>query len=291
MTLNKGTDKYFALQGLEKPGGGKEADMFYKIYNNNSKEWVLLIHGLGGSINTWKYQIRDFNSYNVLAVDLEGHGGSEFIREKHLLTRSAYEINDILEKENIDKVHIISLSLGTLVAMEFAYSFPEKVRSIVLAGFVMNMNFGFKTLLAFVEGLKYVIPKEFFYPMFANIMMPCKNHKKSRDFFIRESFKMKSVAFRMWLSELFRAQYKLKDYIKVIRENQLPVYLISGKQDYFFTGSVRRTQKKISDSTLSFIEKCGHVCSIEKHDIFNEMVIRFLNGISSSESKSIQAAY
>ena len=75
--------------------------MNYKIYDNNSKEWVLLIHGLGGSINTWKYQLKDLSEYNVLAVDLEGHGGSAFEKGKHLLTRSASDINAILEKENI----------------------------------------------------------------------------------------------------------------------------------------------------------------------------------------------
>ncbi|MBR3341630.1 MAG: alpha/beta hydrolase [Clostridiales bacterium] len=257
--------------------------MNYKIYNNNSKDWVLLIHGLGGSINTWKYQIEDLNGFNILAVDLEGHGDSEFKKENHLLSRSASEIYDILEKENIDKVHIISLSLGTLVAMEFAYQYSWKVKSIILAGFVMNMGVGYKTLLAFVEGFKYIIPKKFFYPMFANIMMPRKNHKKSRDFFIRESLRMKSVAFRMWLSELFRAQYKLSAYIKVIRENDLPVYMISGKQDYFFVNSVKRAQKKISDSTLCFIEKCGHVCSIEKHAVFNELVINYLNNLNYRE--------
>ena len=219
--------------------------MNYKIYNNNSDEWVLLIHGLGGSINTWKYQINDLWEYNVLAVDLEGHGGSAIEKRKRLLTRSASEINEILEKENIDKVHVISLSLGTLVAMEFAYLYKDRVKSIVLAGFVLNMNLGYKSLLAFVEGMKYIVPKKFFYPMSANIMMPCKNHKKSRDFFIRESIKMKSVAFRMWLSELFRTQFKLKEYLLSIRENKLPVMFISGREDYFFVNSVKRTQKKV----------------------------------------------
>ena len=71
--------------------------MNYKIYNNNSPEWVLLIHGLGGSINTWKYQIEDLKGYNILAVDLEGHGGSDLIKHRHLLSRTADEINEILE--------------------------------------------------------------------------------------------------------------------------------------------------------------------------------------------------
>ena len=251
--------------------------MNYKIYNNNSNEWVLLIHGLGGSINTWKYQIKDLNEYNVIAVDLEGHGGSSFEKRKRLLTRSASEIYDVLEKENIGKVHVVALSLGTLVAMEFAYLYKDKVKSIVLAGFVLNMNIGYKSLLAFLEGIKYIIPKRVFYPLFANLMMPCKNHKKSRNFFIRESIKMRSSAFRMWLSELFRTQFKLKEYLITIKENKLPVLFISGKQDYLFVNSVKRTQKKISDATLCFIEKCGHVCSIEKHNEFNGLVVNFLH--------------
>ena len=256
----------------------RDKDMNYKIYNNNSKDWVLLIHGLGGSIRTWKYQIRDLQDFNVIAVDLEGHGGSSIKKTRHLLSESANEINKVLEQENIDRVHIISLSLGTLVAMEFAYLHKEKVRSIVLAGFVMNLGFGYKTLLAFVEGFKYIIPKRFFYPMFANIMMPNKNHKKSRDIFIRESFKMTSEAFRMWLTELFRTQFKLKEYMHTIKENHLPVFLISGKEDYFFVKSVKKTHKEMSESLLCFIEKCGHVCSIEKYELFNSLVLKFLNG-------------
>lgn len=259
--------------------------MNYEIYNNYSSEWVLLIHGLGGSIRTWKYQIKDLKDFNIIAVDLEGHGGSEIDRRRHLLERTASDINDILVKENIEKVNIISLSLGTLVASEFAYQYSEKVKSIVLAGFVMNLSIGYKTLLAFVEGFKYIIPKKFFYPMFANIMMPHKNHKKSRDFFIRESVKMKSKAFRMWLSELFMAQFKLKDYIRVIREKNIPVFLISGKEDYFFVNSVKGTHKKISDSTLCFIEKCGHVCSIEKYELFNSLVIDFLNNVKATGTR------
>ena len=257
--------------------------MNYKIYNNNSKEWVLLIHGLGGSINTWKYQIEDLNEYNVLAVDLEGHGGSAFEKRRRLLTRSASEINEILETEHIDKVHVIALSLGTLVAMEFAYLYKDRVKSIVLAGFVLNMGIGYKSLLAFLEGIKYIVPKRVFYPVFANLMMPCKNHKKSRDIFIRESIKMKSVAFRMWLTELFRTQFKLKEYLISIEESKLPVMFISGKQDYFFVNSVKRTQKKINDASLYFIEKCGHVCSIEKHNEFNCLMIDFLHEISKRE--------
>ena len=99
--------------------------------------------------------------------------------------------------------------------------------------------------------------------MFANLMMPNKNHKKSRDIFIRESFKMTSEAFRMWLTELFRTQFKIKEYYRTIKEGHLPVFLISGNEDYFFLKSVKKTHREMKESTLCFIEKCGHVCRIE----------------------------
>ena len=261
--------------------------MNYEIYNNNSKEWVLLIHGLGGSIRTWKYQIKDLKDYNIIAVELEGHGGSSIKRARHLLSRSAEDINEILEKENIDKVNIISLSLGTLVAMEFAYRHKDKVKSIVLAGFVLNLGIGYKTLLAVLEGLKFIVPKKFLYPLFANIMMPHKNHRKSREIFIRESVKMKSLAFRMWLTELFTTQFKLTEYIKSIKENHLPVFLISGKEDYFFFNSVIGTHKKLSEASLCLIEKCGHVCSIEKYELFNSLVLKFIKGQDSTEAAAL----
>lgn len=264
--------------------------MNYKIYNNGSKEWVLLIHGLGGSINTWKYQIEDLKDFNILAVDLEGHGGSPFIRHRHLLSGTAADINVILEKESIDKVNIISLSLGTLVALEFTRLYREKVNSIVLAGFVLNLGIGYRSLLAFVEGLKYIIPKRFFYPLFANIIMPNKNHKKSRDFFIRESIKMRSSALRMWLTELFRTQFKINEYISVIKESRLPVFMVSGKEDYFFVKSVRKTYKKLNEASLCFIEKCGHVCSIEKYELFNDLVTDFLNGLNLPKSRGVGLA-
>ncbi len=267
-----------------------EINMNYKIYDNNSTEWVLLIHGLGGSIKTWKYQIEDLRDYNVIAVDLEGHGGSTFEKRKRLLTRSASDINSILEKENIHKVNVIALSLGTLVAMEFAYLYTEKVNSIILAGFVLNMGIGYKSLLAVVEGIKYLVPKKFFYPLFANIMMPHKNHKKSRDIFIRESVKMKSIAFRRWLSELFRTQFKLNEYINVIKSSNVPVFFITGNEDYFFVNSVKRAHKKISDASFSFIDKCGHVCSIEKYHEFNDLVLNYLNGLKEpNRTKTITA--
>ncbi|MDC1362043.1 alpha/beta hydrolase, partial [Crocinitomicaceae bacterium] len=51
----------------------------YSVYNNDkSTKWVTFVHGAGGSSSIWFRQIRAFKEeFNVLLVDLRGHGNSQ----------------------------------------------------------------------------------------------------------------------------------------------------------------------------------------------------------------------
>ena len=53
--------------------------LHYTTYlKDKSAPWVTFIHGAGGSSSIWYKQVRDFKSdYNVLLIDLRGHGKSK----------------------------------------------------------------------------------------------------------------------------------------------------------------------------------------------------------------------
>ena len=54
-----------------------------KINHPKSNQWVVFIHGAGGSSAIWHKQIKPFsNLYNILLVDLRGHGKSKLKSEK-----------------------------------------------------------------------------------------------------------------------------------------------------------------------------------------------------------------
>jgi pimeloyl-ACP methyl ester carboxylesterase len=51
---------------------------FSKYEHPTSKEWVTFIHGAGGSSAIWYQQVKSFKKeFNVLLVDLRGHGKSK----------------------------------------------------------------------------------------------------------------------------------------------------------------------------------------------------------------------
>ena len=54
---------------------------FKKILNTISKEWCVFIHGAGGSSAIWHKQVKAYaENFNVLLIDLRGHGKSKEIK-------------------------------------------------------------------------------------------------------------------------------------------------------------------------------------------------------------------
>ena len=53
--------------------------LYYKKYElSPEKDWVVFVHGAGGSSSIWYRQIRAFRQhFNVLLLDLRGHGNSK----------------------------------------------------------------------------------------------------------------------------------------------------------------------------------------------------------------------
>ena len=254
--------------------------MYYEtILNDYSNDWVMFIHGLGGSINTWKKQLEDFSKkFNLLLIDLDGHGKSECIESKNTYKpeENIIQINNILIKENIKKVNIVSLSLGTLVALEFALKYPQKVASNILAGCIINLDTKRMALLNFIQKVKKYMPKNVLYNLFAMVMLPKNNHKLSRKIFIRESKKMNKKSFIEWINSIDLSKFKLNDYIESINKNNIPTLFITGNEDYLFLKGIRKLKYRIKDFNLKIINHCGHVCSIEKAENFNNISLNFL---------------
>lgn len=100
-----------------------------------AKPTVVFVHGAGLDHSWWGLQSRYFgyHGFNVLAVDLPGHGRSDG-PPLATIGEMADWIRKLLDEEKIKAASLIGHSMGALVALEFAARYPERAERIALIG-------------------------------------------------------------------------------------------------------------------------------------------------------------
>jgi pimeloyl-ACP methyl ester carboxylesterase len=242
-------------------------------------DWLLFIHGAGGSTVTWKRQVPVLkHHYNLLLVDLPGHGqmaGEQNKEPVYSFEGIAARIWSVVEHLKIQHVHLIGVSLGTVIALTMRDQFPDKVRSLINGGAIIRLSNRLKFLASSSLALARIIGYPAFYELSARIMMPRKNHQRSREVFIRESKVLSTEEFRKW-TNLYRG---LNKTLKRLFESpsNIPQLLVMGEQDHLFLGQAAR-YARYHGTIIRFevLKRCGHVVSIEQADLFNALCLDHL---------------
>ncbi len=106
--------------------------IFYRKYGQGFP--LLLIMGLGANSDWWDMQMLSMLSerYQVVTFDNRGAGRSEGTGERYTIPLAARDTCGLMEYLGIDKAHLLGISMGGMVAQEFALSYPEKVEKLVL---------------------------------------------------------------------------------------------------------------------------------------------------------------
>lgn len=254
------------------------------IAHKSSKEFITFVHGAGGSSAIWYKQIKAFSKhYNLLLIDLRGHGKSQ----NNLITIKKYNFKilteDILEVLNhlkLDKTHFMGISLGTILIREIAETYPHRVESMILAGAVMKINFRGRILIKLGNYTKNFIPYLLLYKLFAHVIMPKRAHKKSRNIFINEAKKLYQKEFIRW----FTLTSQLKPLLKLFRSKttNIPTLFIMGEHDHMFLPSIQKMLKDQQEAKLSIISNAGHVVNLDQPLDFNLNVLNFLKNLETN---------
>jgi 3-oxoadipate enol-lactonase len=95
---------------------------------------IVLIHALGLDHRLWEPQLSALAiGHTVYVYDVRGHGASDVPFMPYTLTDFADDLAGLLDALGIADAHLVGLSMGGMIAQEFALSWPDRVRSLVLA--------------------------------------------------------------------------------------------------------------------------------------------------------------
>ena len=94
---------------------------------------VLWLQGLNAPAAAWAVQLAHFaQSMRGIAPDARGVGKSEAPPGPYTTRQLAEDAKTILDALDIEKAHVVGLSLGGATAQELAINHPERVRSLAL---------------------------------------------------------------------------------------------------------------------------------------------------------------
>lgn len=257
--------------------------LHYKKYiHATSEEWVVFVHGAGGSSSVWFKQIKAFKEhFNVLLIDLRGHGGSHSFTPKQMQSQNysfnkvTIDILPVLDKLGIEKAHFVGISLGTIIIRNLYEIAPERIKSMIMGGAITRLNTRSRILVSLGNLFKQVVPFMWLYRLFAWVIMPKANHAESRNLFVSEAKKLAQKEFLRW----FKLSQEINPLLKYFKEKELhvPMLYIMGEEDHLFLPPVKKLVAQHKESLLKIIAECGHVCNVDAPQAFNEAAISFIH--------------
>jgi pimeloyl-ACP methyl ester carboxylesterase len=97
-------------------------------------EPVLMIHGLGGTSNTFTPVLEAFARHRTIRFDLPGSGRSHRVEAPLSLTLYVEKARLVMQRTGLERAHVVAHSMGTIIATHLAASEPARVASLALFG-------------------------------------------------------------------------------------------------------------------------------------------------------------
>ena len=277
-------------------GPNHPEDQYIKVGGINTRYWqagnrgncIILIHGLGASVEVWMHNIAALaKDHRVFVLDLPGFGYSEQPPLAFCPFDYASFIDNFMEALHIPKASLIGQSLGGGVALHYALQFPDKLEKLVLvdcAGFGKEVRWTLKLMSLPWIGELVTYPTRLGVALFFKFAVR-DSAVITRDFidiyyriFTRPGFQAFMLKMTRLLLDIRGGKSAvLAPIMGNLHKIKQPVLIVWGDSDRVFTPQQAYWGKeKLPDARLHIMKRCGHIPNLEKPEEFNNTVLEFL---------------
>lgn len=240
---------------------------------------LVFIHSGGLDQEMWRPQIDYFSpKFQVIAYDLRGQGKSSYTNNQ------ALEIDDllaILHTEHIQQCVLVGCSLGSIIALDLALAYPEKVAKLVLVspglvGFQEHNQEYLDVLATYITQIE------------SKNLIAAKMSLKQLCFYGPHRWQVSNLAKDIYVDQQlqnfiqsgnFSRIPQLKEFNPLNRLSTIlcPVLSIYGKLDYeYIHENVDKLEALVTNHTSVSIDHTAHLPGLESPDEFNKALLNFL---------------
>ncbi len=265
--------------------GRPEHRIWWELHGTGGREVVCLLNGLAMHTKAWYPFLDDLDGYDVLLYDYLGQGVSASPDEAVTIPELAGELAAILDEIGVARVHVLGISYGGFVALDFARRFPERLHTLALSGILLSRERVFELYqamsLRFYAGGRALFPlythylyEKIFGERFLRTVEPATLES------MRQRFEERYVDRIHSLVRLTEAQIPffagLDERLDEYRAVTAPTLVLAGEQDRCIPLWAQRHLVEIfPDSRYEEVPEAGHVVYLERRDLFFPRLKRF----------------
>lgn len=253
-------------------------NLYYE--SHGSGEPLVLLPGFASGIWSWFRQIEALSKhFNVIVFDPRDVSRSDKPQEKTTIKTLADDVAALLDEIGIERTNVLGTSFGGFVAQEFALSFPQKTKRLVLCctsfGGQKHIPPSMEVLEAFASTKELNTEervRENFLLAFNQSFIETQKEVIDKVCELREVNFVPEYAYTLQFQAA--AMFDTSEYVSHI---QTPTLILTGDKDIIVPSeNSHNLAKLIPNSELKIIEGGSHLFFIEQADEFNQIVRDFL---------------
>lgn len=248
----------------------------------NSNPTLIFIHGLSMDSQVWKQQFDDprLSEFNLLAIDLPGHGESDWAQnplEGYTLNQLGNTIRLVIEKLEITSYLLVGVSLGANILLN---SIEKQVgcKGIVVISFPLQKP---------IDALNFSDPEFLFGKVYAE-KLDSKTIEKYTHLLLKKDAVVPEVLGEAILKSdpKFRStltvQVSLGNYEneqEVILNTEIPVVVVLGADDQIYNTNhlITKPLDGVWKDAIQWISNAGHLPQWDNAESFNQLLVDFSN--------------
>jgi 3-oxoadipate enol-lactonase len=245
---------------------------------------VLFLHGVGGNRRNWRDQLPAFAAagFQAAAWDARGYLDSDDHEGPLAVGDFVADLIRVLDAFGAKTAHIVGLSMGGLIAMEFGLTHPGRVASLVLCDTSPGFSEGWSPAEteAFLDARRKPLlegkePRDIAPGVARSLVGPAA----SEEAYQRLVASMSALRKDSYIKALVAiTKHKLARPLEAITA---PTLVLCGTDDKLTPPALsRRIHERIRGSRLVLIARAGHLSNIEQPQAFNDAVLGFLRGLA-----------
>jgi pimeloyl-ACP methyl ester carboxylesterase len=248
---------------------------------------IVFIHGFGGSTFSWRHNAPFFagQGYRVVSLDMKGFGLSyKDFASDYSHPAQARLLAEVLARLGVDQAYFVGHSMGTSVMLHFAHLYPEKILGLISVDGAVNLNKGgiFPSALPnfppIRRGGEVLLTRYGTKERIGRILSSAYYRKDIVTAEVIDGYYNRLVNGQWAQSLLAMTRDTPENSITFALEDfEFPVLILWGQNDTWVKQiDIDRWRGQIPSAEFHTIPEAGHMLMEEEPDLFNYMVLAFL---------------